>query len=352
MPADVKPLVSILIPAFNTEQWIASTIRSAVAQTWPRKEVIIVDDGSTDGTLAVAKRFASAEVTVVGNAHAGAAATRNKAYSLAQGDYIQWLDADDLLTPDKVERQMAVLPQVDGRRTVLSAPWGQFSYRPHRASFKPTSLWQDLSPVEWMLRKMGENLYMQTATWLTSRELSEAAGPWDPRLLSDDDGEYFCRVLLASDGVKFVPEGGVFYRDVSSSRLSYIGTSNAKMDAMLVSIRLHIKYLRSLEDSARVRAACLTYLRNLSTGFHPSRTDILEELQAMARELGDPFGYPKLRWKYSWMSPLVGRELAWKAQLVLPHFKARTKCQWDRLMSQVDGGKQDSAVPAAAWRKP
>ena len=75
---------------------------------------------------------------------------------------------------------------------------GLFNYRTKRARFVPTSLWQDLSPVEWLLRKMGENLHMQTATWLTSRELTEAAGPWDTRLLSDDDGEYFCRVLLAS----------------------------------------------------------------------------------------------------------------------------------------------------------
>jgi len=57
--------------------------------------------------------------------------------------------------------------------------------------------------------QLGQNLYMQTATWLVSRELTEAAGPWDTRLLGDDDGEYFCRVLLASNGVRFVPEAKV-----------------------------------------------------------------------------------------------------------------------------------------------
>src|SRR5207237_10098693 len=68
------------------------------------------------------------------------------------------------------------------------------------------------SPVEWLLRKMGENLHMQTATWLTSRELAQAAGPWNTRLLSDDDSEYFCRVLLASKATRFVPEARMFYR--------------------------------------------------------------------------------------------------------------------------------------------
>ena len=60
----MKPLVSILIPAYNAEEWIAYTLQSAVAQTWPRKEIIVVDDGSTDRTAEVARRFASKGVTV------------------------------------------------------------------------------------------------------------------------------------------------------------------------------------------------------------------------------------------------------------------------------------------------
>ena len=95
----MQPLVSILIPAYNAGPLLADTVRSALAQSWPRKEIILVDDGSKDDTLAVAKQFESAEVKVVTQANQGAAATRNRAFYLAQGDYIQWLDADDLLSP-------------------------------------------------------------------------------------------------------------------------------------------------------------------------------------------------------------------------------------------------------------
>src|SRR5436309_10735842 len=90
------PLVSILIPAYNAERWIADTVRSALAQTWPRREIIIVDDGSRDQTLQVAQQFASKNVSVVAQENQGASAARNKAFELCQGDYIQWLDADDL----------------------------------------------------------------------------------------------------------------------------------------------------------------------------------------------------------------------------------------------------------------
>jgi glycosyltransferase involved in cell wall biosynthesis len=103
-PLDKKPLVSILIPAYNSEEWIGNAIRSAIAQTWQRKEIIVVDDGSSDRTPEVARRFAAKEVAVVSTENQGSAAARNHALQLSQGDYIQWLDADDLLAPDKIER--------------------------------------------------------------------------------------------------------------------------------------------------------------------------------------------------------------------------------------------------------
>lgn len=318
----MKPLVSILIPAHNAEEWIAETIQSALAQTWPRKEIIVVDDGSRDRTAEVARRFASKEVAVASTTNHGAAAARNQALLLSQGDYLQWLDADDLLAPDKIERQLAALREFDSPRILLSSPWAYFHYRPHRAQFVPTPLWQDLPPVEWLLTKMGKNLHMQTATWLTSRELTEAAGPWDTRLRTDDDGEYFCRVLLASEGIRFVWEARVFYRITGSSRLSYIGTSDSKKDAMLISMKLHVQYLRSLEDTSRVRNACLNYLQTWYDNFYPERPDIVAELQALAGQLQGHLKEPRLRWKYAWMKPVFGWKAAKWAQRAFPQFKA------------------------------
>ena len=318
----MKPLVSILIPAYNAAIWIADTIKSAIAQTWVHKEIIVVDDGSTDQTLAVARQFASNEVAVVTRKNQGASAARNHALSLSQGDYIQWLDADDLLSPDKIEKQMRTANELQNNRMLLSSAWGYFDCQSEKAKFSRTSLWHDLSPIEWLLRKMAENLHMQTATWLTSRELTTAAGAWDTRLFVDDDGEYFCRVLLASDGVRFVPDAKVFYRKTPSTRLSYIGGSDKKKDAQLLSMQLHVKYISSLEDSDRVRAACITYLQNWLIHFYPERPDIVQELEALAASLGGGLELPRLRWKYAWIEPLLGPSVAKNAQLLLPQLKA------------------------------
>ena len=336
----MQPLVSILIPAYNAEEWIAETIQSAIAQTWPRKEIVIVDDGSTDRTAEVARRFASKQILVVSQENQGAAAARNHAWDLSQGDYIQWLDADDLLAPDKVEAQIAGLRESDGKRTLLSSSWATFNYRPQRANFVPTPLWQDLSPVEWLLRKMSNNLHMQTATWLTSRELSEAAGHWDTRLLYDDDGEYFCRVLLASEGTRFVPEAKVFWRNTTSSRVSYIGASNKKKDALLLSMNLHIQYLRSLEESDRVNSACLSYMQNWLGNFYPERPRVVAELQTLAGNLQGRLEVPRFSWKYAWIKPLFGWQAAKLAQRVLPQTKASLIRRWDKAIYRLEACKR------------
>jgi len=332
----MKPLVSILIPAFNAQDWIAETLESAIAQTWSEKEIIVVNDGSTDQTLAIAERFEPAGIRVVTQANQGAAAARNKAFSVSHGDYIQWLDADDLLAPDKIARQVAVLRECSGEATLLSSAWGRFIHRHHRAKFVPSSLWCDLSPAEWMIRQMEDNVYMQTATWLVSRKLTEAAGPWDTRLLGDDDGEYFSRVLLASDGTRFVPEAKVYYRIAGSKSLSYIGRSNKKWEAQWLSMQLHIQYLRSVDDSERARAACVTYLQAWMRSFYPERLDIFNEAEQMARELGGHLEAPALSWKYSWVRRIFGWGSAKRAQFLLSGLRWSVERFWDKVLSHVD----------------
>jgi hypothetical protein len=191
---------------------------------------------------------------------------------------------------------------------------------------------------------------MQTATWLTSRELTDAAGPWDTRLLSDDDGEYFCRVLLASQGTRFVPEAKVFYRNTPSNRLGQIGRSDKKKEAMLLAMKLHIGYLRSLEDSDRTRRACVTYMQNWLDNFYPERPDLVADLQNLAGELHGRLDEPRLRSKYAWMKPILGWRAAKWALVALPGLKASVIRAWDRTMYWAEGRRSPIGQGANAGR--
>ncbi len=327
----MNPLVSILIPAYNAEAWIAETIQSALGQTWPQKEIIVVDDGSTDRTLTMARQFVSQGVSVISQQNQGAAAARNRAFSASEGQYIQWLDADDLMDPDKISLQMAAMERCPDKQILLSASWAYFMFRPYKAVCSPTSLWCDLSPVEWLVRKLDQNAFMQTATWLVSRELSVAAGPWDTRLLGDDDGEYFCRVLLASHGVRFVPEARTFYRITGAQSLSCIAGQERKLKAHLLSMKLHVAYLTSLEKSERVRTACLRYLQRQLPSFYPEQPDLVKEIENLAAAVEGRLGPARLSWKYAWIQKLFGWRVAKRTQLEYNKYKLSLIRSWDKL---------------------
>ena len=241
-----------------------------------------------------------------------------------------------MLAPDKIARQLQLLDRFSSPRTLLSSAWGPFIFRQAHTPFVPTALWCDKSPLDWLVRKMGDNLHMQTATWLVSRELTEEAGPWDKRLTYDDDGEYFGHVLLKSDGVRFTPHARVFFRTANTTSLSNIGRSHEKMSSAFLSIERHIAYLLSLEDSERTRAICVAYLQNCLLMFHPDRPDLVRQAREMAAELGGRLEAPQLPWKYAWIAALFGDILAKRAQVGLPGLRWSLVMLWERMLLRFD----------------
>jgi hypothetical protein len=132
--------------------------------------------------------------------------------------------------------------------------------------------------------------------------------------MSDDDGEYFCRVLLASQGVRFEPEGRVYYRVTGGGSWGNLDNSRRKLEAHWTAMKLHIQYLRSVEDSDRARAASVTYLQNWLPYFYPEQTDLIGEFRELAHELGGTLETPRLPWKYAWIQKLFGWSIAKKVQ--------------------------------------
>lgn len=329
----MEQLVSILIPAFNAEKWIGKCIKSALNQTWRRKEIIVVDDGSMDSTFEIAKSYASPEALVMTQGNQGACAARNFALSLAQGDYIQWLDADDLIAPDKIEKQIEDAESGLISDIIMSCAWGFFYICPSKTRFIPNSLWETLDPVEWLFRKIDRNEWMAPETWLVSRKLTEQAGPWNEKLARDQDGEYFCRVLKEAKQVRFFPEARVFKRaGIGGSISSDTNLSGRKLESILISVQLHVKTLLAAENSMRTRRACLRLLDRWTIYLYPERTDLLDRMQSMANDLGGQLSPPRLRRKYRWLQMVFGWRIAKKAQIALPNFRSLAEKNWERVL--------------------
>jgi glycosyltransferase involved in cell wall biosynthesis len=307
----MQPLVSILIPCYNADRWLAETIESALAQTWENKEIIIVDDGSTDGSLAIAKNYASRQVKVISQPNQGASAARNTAYKNCIGDYIQYLDADDLLAPDKIERQVSLLQNFPN--TVATCEWARFYRKPEEAQFIPQTLWQDLDPVEFLVTVWQEHLMMHPAAWLTPRAICDQAGYWNEELSLNDDGEYFARVVLASQGVKFCWGARSYYRSGNAGSLS--GSKSRKAwESAFLSLKLGTQNLLAAQNSLQTRQVCADVFQRFIYETYPDVLDLRQQAEVRVAELGGSTLEPEGGLMFQILSTCVGWQMAKQTQ--------------------------------------
>jgi glycosyltransferase involved in cell wall biosynthesis len=301
------PLVSILIPAYNVEPFLADCIESALAQTHPATEIVVVDDGSTDGTLAIARRYESSKVKVISQPNGGQPIAYNTAAAVAQGAYFQYLDADDLLHPEKIHKQIARLGGASAT-TVATGAWARFVGDPNSARFKPEPVWTDLDPVTWLSVSWTVGGTMPVHAWLVPRQVAETAGPWviGTRWSNCVDGDFFTRAVLASDGCVFVADAFAYYRSVPNSQSSRRDRRSlaAGLDVLLSMGGA----LLAVEDSERTRLAFATILQEFVHSVYPDVPDLVEAAEGHVKRLGGA----RLRFKAGPTTALLARLVGWK----------------------------------------
>jgi glycosyltransferase involved in cell wall biosynthesis len=280
----VKDLVSVIVPCYNSEKWLGEALKSSLSQTWQNIEVIIVDDGSTDNSLSIAKSFASNKVKVISQDNRGASSARNRALKEAQGDFIQYLDADDLLAPNKIESQIKII-QENNHHFIIAGAWARFYAHPTDAKFIQELVWQDMAPVDWLICSWKGGGMMHPAAWLTSRDIIQKAGDWHEDLSLNDDGEYFCRVILASQGVKFCSEAKSYYRSALPNSLSRKNDKSA-IESAFKAANLCINHILSVEDTKLTQQASATLLQRLVYSVYPNHLDLVQDAETRIRSLG------------------------------------------------------------------
>jgi hypothetical protein len=309
------PDASILIPCRNARATVAATLDSALAQEGIEKEVIVVDDGSTDGSLEVAKGYESRGVRVIEGPRVNASAARNRALRESRGRYLQFLDADDLLGPDKIRRQITVLQECPG--FVASSRWGRFRDAVVDAVFANDSQLHDWTPSGWLLAHCSGQM-MHPAAWLVPREIAEKAGPWDEALTLNDDGEYFSRVVAASQGIKCVPEAVSYYRTSPAPTLSK-RRGEVAFASLWQSLHKTSDVMLALQDSAASRQSVADMYQRFIYEVYPSAA--IE--RAAAAEMVSRLGGSAVPPPFGPASRLLAKLIGWRLALQLTRLRRR-----------------------------
>jgi glycosyltransferase involved in cell wall biosynthesis len=316
----MNPLVSIITPAFNAEPYIAETLRSVLSQTHSRFEVLVVNDGSRDGTLAAARSFTDPRIKVIDQQNRGASAARNRGLKEAQGEFVQYLDADDLLAPNKIEIQLRRL--LSHPNATATGRWGRFSSTPEKAFFVPESFWIDMEPVNWLVERWERASMVHPAGWLMPRSVIDRAGGWDESLTLDDDGEYFGRIVLSSERILFCDEAVSFYRSGLPTSLSG-SKSPVAWKSALRSIDLGADRLIAFENSPRTRRACSRAYEEFVYACYPEVSEQRDRAWKRVRELGGPYFRPQMGPKMKAVSRIVGWKLAKRLQVTVGQLLGR-----------------------------
>jgi len=276
--------VSIIIPLYNSEAYIAQTIDSCLAQTHDNIEIIVVENGSTDQGYQIVKSIDDKRLSVYQIPKPNAAAARNYGYHKAKGAYIVFLDADDMLAPNKIELQLtAISKKPEG--WVACCAWAKFKTNTKEAIITPQEVWYIQNPITWCINSWMGGGMMIPGCWLMPKPIIEKAGLWDERLSLHDDGEFMCRVLLASKGNVFVENTVVYYRQQDNS-LSRQHKSKMAAESALLVYKSYQKEILKFQDSKLARRALARNFLRFVYEYNPAHAQLIKEAYREINELG------------------------------------------------------------------
>lgn len=221
------PIISVVIPAYNAEKTIGETLKSIQQQTFQDLEIIVINDGSTDNTQSLVAAIPDPRIKLFSYANGGLAVARNRGISHATGEFVAFIDADDLWTPDKLASQLAALQQNPEAGAAYS--WtafiddqGQFLYAQKPIFFEGNVYGE-------MLVK---NFVANGSNLLIRKSALAAAGLFDPSLKSAEDWNFYIRLAACSPWA-VVPQYQILYRKSANSMSSKVPIMEAAILAVI-----------------------------------------------------------------------------------------------------------------------
>ncbi|HIK03280.1 MAG TPA: glycosyltransferase [Trichormus sp. M33_DOE_039] len=244
---------SVIIPCFNAERWLKEAIDSCLNQTYSNLEIIVIDDGSTDNSLEIIKSYGK-QITWRSYPHLGGNYARNRGLELCQGEYIQYLDADDYILPEKIERQVNFLETTGA--DVVYGDWRYQRHLPNGSSFLDKIRISENQPD--ILAALLANWWVALAALIYKRNAVEKSEGWDETLLTAQDRDFFLSVVM--NGAKVVYQPGCYsiYRRYGAVTVSTSSKGRWLKSHHLVLQKVEQKLLQKNQLSPVYRQALAT----------------------------------------------------------------------------------------------
>ena len=316
--------VSVIIPCFNSLQFIKETLDSVLKQSYPNIEIIVIDDNSTDGSFEYLQTMENENFQFVKNKSKGACAARNYGFELSSGDYIQFLDADDLLSVDKIEAQVKALKNQKNSIAVCNTKHFYSTIEYGKITDKDY-LFTTFNTKSFLLNLYGANNLpnmIQTSAWLTPRGLITIAGPWDESLSKDQDGEFFCRVVAKADQVIYVPKVLNYYRKHILGQNIANQKQRKHLESQLKATNSKIIQLKSLEHTDDFKSAFSLQYKLIAIDAFPEFKDLSKKAMANCTALGGNDHLPILGGK---IIEMVKKVLGWQHAKSLSYWVHKIK---------------------------
>lgn len=317
-------MVSVIIPVFNAEKFIADALTSALNQTWKNIEVIIIDDGSTDASRAIIKTFEEKDnrIKYYFQKNAGCSAAKKTGLALAQGDFIQYLDADDILSEEKIETQVHAIGDQYLKLPVCKTVVFEDAANLNTGNEVNTDLlYTTNDTVDFLLNLYG--VYgnhvgmIQPNAFLMHKSLAAKTGTWDTSLSPspDEDGEYFCRAILNASGIIFT-EGINYYRIIPNAYSLSKNKSLQHAKGFLRSIQLKKEHLFRFADNELTRKAIARQLGWCAYSYGIDNPEIIGMVKKEFKTLGiKRMPLPDTR-LFNYLSRITGFDMAIKIKRV------------------------------------
>lgn len=247
-----EPLVSILIPLYNSEAYVVETLDSCINQTYRNIEIIVVDDGSSDNSLRIVQDYAKnhSQVKVYTQPNGGACKARNLAFEKSSGEYIMYLDADDLMSENKIQNQINSLIEYNDHLIVATCPFEEFETVLPENKEKRSHYRDYDNPTDLLVEMWGKGSMFPVTCYMIHREMVALVGDWDERLRKNQDGDYFSRVLMKARFVCFCGESCFYYRRGHISISTTNKNSQEKLSSVLLTYEKQLAILKIRNDKA------------------------------------------------------------------------------------------------------